>query len=325
MENPKHEIQHVVRSLCQGTTDEQRRTLDRYFTPDAEFVHPFCVAPRFRRGALRHIPLLNKLSSRDVVRGVYQWYRMLSPKVEMEFDAVLLDRARDKIFLDIRQNFSIWFIPWYHARVRLVTVLDLVACDPSRHDDGEPRAIKQDGEEDDDDDDDDEDDDNDDNEEEQEKSSALPGSYPGVNNNHHPARSHHHRRPAHALWRIARQEDLYQVNEYLKFVGPFWWCLWRVLWFPFQLGATAVCVLLSLFVALSPWAFQKDPAAGGVEAAATAGTAAAAAAIGQAEVYYDDAGARHGKSGGARGGSNRSRGPVTPPRKHSKARKKSTR
>lgn len=84
----EHEIRHVVRSLCQGTTDEQRRTLDRYFTPDAEFVHPFCVAPRFKRGALRHVPLLDKLSSRDVVRGVYQWYRMLSPKIEMEFDAV---------------------------------------------------------------------------------------------------------------------------------------------------------------------------------------------------------------------------------------------
>lgn len=77
-----------MRSLCQGTADEQRRTLDRYFTPDAEFVHPFCVAPSFGKGALRRIPLLNRLSSRDVVRGIYQWYRMLSPKIEMEFDAV---------------------------------------------------------------------------------------------------------------------------------------------------------------------------------------------------------------------------------------------
>lgn len=258
MENPKHEIRHVVRSLCQGTTDEQRRTLDRYFTPDAEFVHPFCVAPRFKRGALRHVPLLDKLSSRDVVRGVYQWYRMLSPKIEMEFDAVLIDRARDKIFLDIRQTFSIWFIPWYHARVRLVTVLDLVACDPSRHDGGEPLAIKQGGGGDDNDNKDsnnnnggdkDKDDDNDYEDEEGENSTSLAAGP--------------HRRP---LWRIARQEDLYQVNEFLKFVGPYWWCLWRVLWVPFQLGATAACVFLSLFVALSPWARQDEPAAGGVEA-----------------------------------------------------------
>lgn len=205
----------------------------------------------------------------------------------------VLDRARDKIFLDIRQTFSIWFIPRYHAHVRLVTVLDLVAVDPSRHDGGEPLAIKQDGE-----DDDDDDDNGNGNDYEEDKPAALPGSYPGA----HPARQ----RP---LWRIARQEDLYQVNEFLKFVGPFWWCLWRVLWLPFQLGATAVCVFLSLFVALSPWAFQKDPAAGGVEAT-----------IEQVEVYYDDA--RHGKSG-SRG--SKSKGPVTPPRKHSKARKKSTR
>lgn len=205
----------------------------------------------------------------------------------------VLDRARDKIFLDIRQTFSVWFIPRYHAHVRLVTVLDLVACDPSRHEDGEPLAIKQDSEYDNGNNNDDNEYDDDDNKNSGEKPAAR-----------------RRRRPT--LWRIARQEDLYQVNEFLKFVGPFWWCLWRVLWFPFQLAATAVCVFLSLFVALSPWAFQKDPAAGGVENT-----------VEQVEVYYDyDDHAGRGKSGG---GGSKGMGPVTPPRKHSTARKKSTR
>ncbi|KUI68318.1 hypothetical protein VM1G_04384 [Cytospora mali] len=305
----EHEIQYVVRSLCQGTPDEQRRTLDRYFTPDAEFVHPFCVVPRFNRGALKRVPLLNKLSSRDVVRGVYQWYRMLSPKIEMEFDSVLLDRARDKIFLDIRQTFSVWFIPMYHAHVRLVTVLDLVPCDPSRHDDGEPLAITRQGEG-------GEGDNNNNNnsnsnsnsnphysddyydDETTATSTTLAGSYPpGV--------------PAQPLWRISRQEDLYQVNEFLKFVGPFWWCVWRLLWAPFQLGATAACVFLSLFVALSPWAYQKEPAAGGVEAT-----------IEQVEVYYDDA--KNGKSS-SRGSKGRTSSSPSRKHAHSKGRKKSSR
>lgn len=79
------EIRAVVRSLCQGTTDEQRRTLQRYFTKDASFVHPFCAVPHFHE---RHFPLIGHLSSRDVVRGIFQWYRMLSPKIEIEIDTV---------------------------------------------------------------------------------------------------------------------------------------------------------------------------------------------------------------------------------------------
>lgn len=75
----------MVRSLCQGTPDEQRRTIDRYFTPDAEFVHPFCAAPRFSEGDLR-LPGLRRLGSRDALRGIFQWYRMLSPKIVIDID-----------------------------------------------------------------------------------------------------------------------------------------------------------------------------------------------------------------------------------------------
>lgn len=206
------------------------------------------------------------------------------------------DRSRDKIFLDIRQTFSIWFIPMYHAHVRLVTVLDLVAVDPAHHDQGEPLAIRQDGEWE------EETDTNNDNDNDNDNGrSSLPGSYPGP--------GHGRVVPSQRLWRISRQEDLYQVNEFLKFVGPFWWCVWRLVWIPFQLGAAAVCVFLSLFVVLSPWARQKDPAVGGVEAT-----------VEQIEAYYDEV--KPGKSG-SRG--SRTRAPTTPPHKHTKGRKKSTR
>lgn len=79
------EIRTVVRSLCQGTADEQRRTLERYFTKDASFIHPFCIVPHFHE---RHVHLLGTLSSRDVVRSIFQWYRMLSPKIDIEIDTV---------------------------------------------------------------------------------------------------------------------------------------------------------------------------------------------------------------------------------------------
>lgn len=144
------------------------------------------------------------------------------------------------MYLDMRQIFSIWFAPGYHARVRLVTVLDLVPCDLGAHRNGEPEVIVAGGG--------------------GEKAGPTTAGGRGQQ-----------------VWRISRQEDLYQVNEFLKFTGPFWWCAWRPLWYLFQLFATAISVFLSLFVALSPWAFQQDPAPGGVEAR-----------VEQVETYRDD-------------------------------------
>ncbi|KAJ0118073.1 hypothetical protein J7T55_014526 [Diaporthe amygdali] len=247
MENPEQEIRHVVRSLCQGTPDEQRRTIDRYFTPDAEFVHPFCIAPRFNEGDLA-LPGLRRLSSRDALRGIFQWYRMLSPKIIIDIDTALHDKERDKMYLDMRQIFSIWFAPAYHARVRLVTVLDLVPCDLGAHRNGEPQVIARQG---------------------------AGGGGGGEKASQSGSDTAGARRQQ--VWRISRQEDLYQVNEFLKFTGPYWWCAWRPFWFLFQLAATAVSMFLSLFVPLSPWAFQRDPAPGGVEGR-----------VEQVETYHDD-------------------------------------
>ncbi|KAI3397756.1 hypothetical protein diail_10409 [Diaporthe ilicicola] len=303
MENPEQEIRQVVRSLCQGTPEEQRRTIDRYFTPDAEFVHPFCIAPRFNQGDLV-LPGLRSLSSRDALRGIFQWYRMLSPKIVIDIDTALHDKERDKMYLDMRQIFSIWFAPAYHARVRLVTVLDLVPCDLGAHRNGEPRVITGGGDE---------------------KKASSSATAAG--------------RRHQQVWRISRQEDLYQVNEFLKFTGPYWWCVWRPFWFAFQLFATAISVFLGLFVALSPWAFQRGPAPGGVESR-----------VEQVETYHDGdessgkpdkpdgkASSRGGSasgedSGGGAAGSTNGNGnrqaanskapPSTPPRKSLKGGKK---
>ncbi|KAJ4421846.1 hypothetical protein N0V82_003545 [Gnomoniopsis sp. IMI 355080] len=238
MENPDHglpstdqEIRAVVRSLCQGTVDEQRRTIEQYFTKDASFVHPFCIVPHFHE---RHVPLFGNLNSRDVVRGIFEWYRMLSPKIEIEIDTVLHDTVRDKLYLDIRQIFAIWFVPLYSAHVRLVTVLDLVANeDPDYH--GPLDRILTQGDV-----------------SEADEKEALAHQPSTSTINHHDSRT----------WKIHKQEDLYQVNEFLKFTGT---SLLTYAWTLFQLGASLVCIFMAYFVRLSPWAFQKEPARGGIE------------------------------------------------------------
>lgn len=148
------------------------------------------------------------------------------------------DMARDKMYLDIRQTFSIWFFPMYNAHVRLVTVLDLVATDDADYHEPLDKLIeavsseKQDG--------------------------GTSSTTVHLGTTYVPSSGRASRR-----WKISKQEDLYQVNQFFRFTGPtpLSW-----LWFLFQLGASAVCVFLALFVRLSPWSMQKEPAKGGVEA-----------------------------------------------------------
>lgn len=153
----------------------------------------------------------------------------------------VLDKARDKLFLDMRQVFTMWFIPFaFPARVRLVTVLDLVASDDPDYHDPLDRIVNSP-------------------EHEEKTENAGDEKTAGVSHQQH----HQGDEKSSRVWRISRQEDLYQVNEFLRFLQfpplPYLW------WF-FQLCATIVCFFLALFVRLSPWAFQKDPARGGVEA-----------------------------------------------------------
>ena len=49
MDHPKREITGVVKGLvCAKDANEQRETLQRYFTPDASFDHPLCAVSSYR-------------------------------------------------------------------------------------------------------------------------------------------------------------------------------------------------------------------------------------------------------------------------------------
>ena len=78
------EIPEIIHKLTQGPPSTQEKTLMEYFTPDAEFIHPLC---RVRRGPY----------SRLLILAVYQWYKILSPRIELEVNSVgqcLLDHGK---------------------------------------------------------------------------------------------------------------------------------------------------------------------------------------------------------------------------------------
>ncbi|KAL1847121.1 hypothetical protein VTK73DRAFT_10418 [Phialemonium thermophilum] len=146
-----------------------------------------------------------------VILAIYRWYRFLSPTIRLTVDSAVFDPARNLIYADIRQRFAIWFIPFYAANVRLVTVLTLVPCHVgpndliSRPEDQLGPSY-------------------------QDESSAPRYHQPAARAGGIGAPQVDH--DIHVRYRIAQQEDLYQVNEWLRFVlpglGPAVWTLWQL-------------------------------------------------------------------------------------------------
>ncbi|KAK8127606.1 hypothetical protein PG984_008714 [Apiospora sp. TS-2023a] len=124
MDHPVREIEGIVTTLCQGSADDQKAILDDYFTPDAYFVHPLCRVPSFS-GV--DVPFLGRIDSRTFVNFIYQWYRILSPKIDIHVDSKVLDQQHNLLYLTMRQVFTLWFVPFnlWQANVKLVTVLEL--------------------------------------------------------------------------------------------------------------------------------------------------------------------------------------------------------
>ncbi|KAG8416337.1 hypothetical protein J3458_006929 [Metarhizium acridum] len=122
MEHPAQEIASVITSLTTGSPQQQQDTLAEYFSPNASFSHPFCHVPSFSKGA---VPLARNTDSLWVILCIYRWYRTLSPNIDITVDSAVFDQRTNTLYVNIHQTFAVWFIPFYSARVRLLTVLTL--------------------------------------------------------------------------------------------------------------------------------------------------------------------------------------------------------
>ncbi|KAK4032451.1 hypothetical protein C8A01DRAFT_41108 [Parachaetomium inaequale] len=208
MENPAQEIKHVIRTLTQGTPDEQHDAIYRYFASGATFEHPFCRVPSFKN---LHVPGVGTFDSRALITAIYRWYKILSPKIDLEIESCVHDERANLIYLTIFQIFSIWFIPFYRAPVRLVTVLHLAPYTASDKGEGSPPPPYHAA---------------------QEKLHAVQvgaePSYAAVTSGDAPAVTSPTSTTAAessgsgsspTRYVIAKQQDLYQVNEFVKFVS----------------------------------------------------------------------------------------------------------
>ncbi|GAB7357839.1 hypothetical protein MBLNU230_g0010t1 [Neophaeotheca triangularis] len=119
MDDPIQDVSRVIHKLTQNPPNEQAAAIDAYFTPNASFTHPFCRTGSFE-------------GSRHLIHSIYRWYKILSPKIDLTVHSVAFDETTLLCYVKITQLFSLWFIPFYHERVSLVTELQLVRP-PSSH------------------------------------------------------------------------------------------------------------------------------------------------------------------------------------------------
>ncbi|KAL8663110.1 MAG: hypothetical protein Q9202_004147 [Teloschistes flavicans] len=162
------EIPGVIRLLTQSTPATQRATVEQYFTPSASFTHPFCRTGSFE-------------GSRWLIWCIYRWYKIMSPRIDLEIDGIAFDEKKLTLYVNIHQIFRIWIIPFYKAPVSLVTVLKLVRYPPLSPQPSYSTSVNPNGS--------------------QSGSLASSSKTP--------------------LFFIQSQNDLYQVNEFFKFFSAF--------------------------------------------------------------------------------------------------------
>ncbi|KAL8388824.1 hypothetical protein RB595_008957 [Gaeumannomyces hyphopodioides] len=212
MENPVQDIDAVLRALCQGSADEQQAAIEAYFLPDAAFAHPFCRVPHMQPTRVPGVLFPRRehvVCSRDAVAAIYRWYRFLSPRIEFQIDSRAYDKQNHILYLTIRQRFAIWFFPFYSANVRLVTEVHL-SQQPSSNTAAASGPSH-----------------------EQEAQQGQRAKNDGVGD----------AAAARPRYLIAKQEDHYQVNEYLRFVFP---VLGPLAWTAWQFISSLICVLLTM-------------------------------------------------------------------------------
>jgi len=117
MDDPIVDIPSVVYQLtATNSPDIQKAAIERYFTPDAGFNHFLCRVARAPR-------------SREVILGIYQWYRELSPTLKSQVDWHVYDRERNQVYVNITQTFHLWFSPFKGVPAHLLVRLTLNEVD----------------------------------------------------------------------------------------------------------------------------------------------------------------------------------------------------
>ena len=194
------EIVPIIHSLTQDYPTQQKETVERYFTPNANFLHPFCAT-----GSWSFRLFGQEWTSRWAILQIYQWYKILSPQIDLEILSVAFSEETLYLYVTIHQHFRLWMVPYYDASVKFTTVLRLAEGNASGPDSAMSSFTNN-------------------------SRGRLPYSYAAVASldnvgvpNGIDDRKYYY---------IIEQNDCYQVSQWIKFLAPWGvghlmvWCFW---------------------------------------------------------------------------------------------------
>ncbi|EEQ34311.1 hypothetical protein McanMca71_005095 [Microsporum canis] len=228
MENPVAEIPRIIHLLTQSVPSVQRQTIEKYFTTSASITHPFLHSGSFQ-------------GSRWLIVRIFLFYKIMSPHVDLQVKSVAFDYENLLLYVTISQIFRIFIIPFYTAPVTLTTVLQLVEIEEQNSPVQQRRKVPV--------------------VELTNSNTDLLASPPeSVSSSStqddeltvaavQPAKS------SKPLYYIASQNDLYQTNEYIKFIVPYGIGSTLVLFWHFF--ATVFCVIASFIFWPIAWVEEK--------------------------------------------------------------------
>lgn len=219
MDDPVRDITKVIHALCQSPPSVQHATIEKYFAPDASFLHPLCRTGSFGR-------------SRILIEYIYRWYKILSPRIDLRVYSIgkflpprsviaiwhddaptnvhtlylAFDEPNLLLYVSLQQTFRIQFLPFHRADAHLTTVLQLT------------RSIKPPGQ-------------------------SLPTDDQTVNL---PVLN------GAPKYYIQSQNDLYQSSELVKFIVP-WFHIGNLAVMAWQFFVTLQCVILATIFQPLAW------------------------------------------------------------------------
>lgn len=217
MENPIKDISSIIHTLTQAPPTKQKDALEHYFTPDANFIHPFCTTGSWSVNILGY-----RLTSRWAILQIYQWYKLISPRIDLEVLSTAFDAEQLLLYVTIRQQFRLWMVPFYEADVKLTTVLQLATGDETGPTSVTKRVRK-------------------------EPYSYAAVADPSLDSNGTSKRK---------LYYITEQNDLYQTSEWIKFLVP--WGIGSTLMVLWQLFATFLSILGAFVFFPGTWLKERN-------------------------------------------------------------------
>lgn len=118
MNNPELELRQIILDLTESDDAvKHKATVDKYFTTDAEFIHPLCN-------------LYGGPNSRESLKNIYAVYKFFTRDVQIDIQKITVDSNCTRAVIEMEESLSAKFLPILRVKhLKIITILDFERVD----------------------------------------------------------------------------------------------------------------------------------------------------------------------------------------------------